>query len=282
MSLGVQSLLALMFCGALLSALLFWAQPGMVFYPIAGLSVTPREWGMDYEDVTLHTDDGVDLHGWFIPRPGARKVILFFHGNAGNISHRADSVSIFHRLGLNIFIFDYRGFGRSQGSISEQGLYRDARAAWKWLMVKKGFLPEEIILFGRSLGGVVAAKLASEVQPAGLILESSFSSARDAARAIFPLLSWIVLRRYEFNAAEYVKQAACPILVLHSRDDEILPYRLGRRLYDAAPQPKRFVELVGGHNDGFLLSQPAYEQAISAFVSSLSQDQDQNPRVLGP
>lgn len=264
-----SSLGSLLVGWALLNGVMFLLQPGMVFYPLGGIDATPRDWGLDYEDVAIRTGDGVDLHGWFVPRPGARRVLLFFHGNAGNISHRGDSIRIFHRLGLDIFIVDYRGYGRSEGSPSEQGLYRDARAAWRWLTEERGYAPASVVVFGRSLGAVVAARLASETQPGGLILESGFSSARDASRAIFPLLSWLVIGRYEFDAAGALKDVRCPVLVLHSPEDEIIPYRLGRKLYEAANEPKGFVELRGGHNDGFLVSQPQYERALDEFLATL-------------
>lgn len=253
----------------LLNGLLYVAQPGMVFYPIGRMDQTPQDWGLAFEDVTLRTEDGVDLHAWFIPRPGARRVVLFFHGNAGNISHRGESVAVFYALGLDVLIIDYRGYGRSGGSPSEEGLYRDARAAWGWLTEERGYTPSQVILFGRSLGAAVAAQLAAETQPAGVILESGFSSARDAAHDIFPLLSRVVLLRYRFDAAAAIAQAKSPVLVLHSPGDEIIPYRLGRQLYAAAPEPKRFVDLRGGHNDGFLLSQPEYGRALSEFLATL-------------
>jgi len=254
---------------ALLNGLMYLLQPGMVFYPLAGLDATPKDWGLDYQDVKIATEDGVDLHGWFIPRPGARRVLLFFHGNAGNISHRGDSILIFNGLGLDVFIIDYRGYGRSRGSPSEQGLYRDARAAWRWLTGERGYAPSDVVIFGRSLGAAVAAHLAAETDPGGLVLESGFSSARDAGRAILPLLSRLVIGRYDFDAARALQEVRCPVLVMHSPEDEIIPYRLGRRLYEAAREPKRFVDLRGGHNDGFLVSQPQYERVLDEFLGTL-------------
>ena len=254
---------------ALLNAFMYLAQPAMLFFPYGTLEATPKDWGLDYEDVRLSTSDGVTLHGWYIPGDDSEQVLLFFHGNAGNISHRGESIAIFHRLGLNVLIIDYRGYGESGGSPSELGLYRDARAAWQYLTETLGFAPSDIILFGRSLGSAVAAKLASERRPGALILESGFSSAKDAAREIYPLLSWLVLLRFELDAVRYLGSVHCPVLVLHSPDDEIIPYSLGRKLFDAAPEPKRFVELRGGHNDGFLLSQPEYEQALGDFLGAL-------------
>jgi fermentation-respiration switch protein FrsA (DUF1100 family) len=247
---------------------MYLQQPAMTFYPVRGLAATPADWGLAHEDVVFDTDDGLQLHGWYIPRPGARRVLLFMHGNAGNISHRGDSVSIFHQLGLNVFIFDYRGYGRSQGSPDEQGLYRDAAAAWRYLVETRAVDAGDIIVFGRSLGGAVAARLASGVEPAALILESTLSSSKDFARRVFPLLSRLVLLRFEFDTAAYVRQVDCPVLVLHSPDDEIMPYALGRKVYEAAGEPKQFIDLRGDHNSGFLLSQPGYQRHLADFIAA--------------
>jgi len=256
---------------ALLNGFMFFAQPGMLFYPTSRLEGSPLNWGMAYEDVTLQADDGINLHGWFVPGQDSDRVVLFFHGNAGNISHRGESIAVFHRLGLSVFIPDYRGYGRSQGSPSEEGLYRDASAAWNWLVDQQGYSPDQVVLFGRSLGGVVAAKLASEVRPGAIILESTLSSARDAARGIFPVLSRIVWLRFDLNAANSIRQTKAPVLVLHSPDDEIIPYPLGRLVFEAAPEPKRFVELSGGHNDGFIVSEPGYSIALADFLDKTDQ-----------
>jgi fermentation-respiration switch protein FrsA (DUF1100 family) len=252
---------------ALLGGLLYLQQPSMIFFPHATLSATPADWGMAYEDVNFPAADGAALHGWYIPREGARQVVLFLHGNAGNISHRGESVAIFHALGLDVFIFDYRGYGRSSGKPSEAGLYDDARGAWRYLTGQKGFDGRGVVIFGRSLGGVVAAKLASEVSPGAVIIESAFSSAREVASAVFPVLSYVTPLRFEFDAAAYIRHVRAPVLVLHSREDEIMPFELGRRLYQAANEPKEFVELRGDHNGGFLLSQPGYGRALRRFIN---------------
>ena len=237
----------------LLNGLMYFQQKHMIFYPMGKLYQTPAQWDLDYEDVTLQTADNVQLHGWYIPHQQSENVLLFFHGNAGNISHRRESIELFHRLGLNVFIIDYRGYGQSEGSPSEQGLYQDASAAWLYLTAEKGFDPENVIIFGRSLGGAVAAKLASGVQARGLILESTMSSARDFARAVFKILS-----RLNY-----------PVLVLHSPEDEIMPFHLGEKVYDLANQPKHFVRMRGDHNNGFLLSQPEYQQELDRWLKTL-------------
>lgn len=265
-----SQILLLVLLLALFNGWMYMQQPSMIFFPQKALDETPAAWGLEYAEVSLNTADNVRLHGWYLPNPGSDKALLFFHGNAGNISHRGASVEIFHRLGMNVLIFDYRGFGASRGRPDESGLYEDARAAWRFLREEKGFDSEDIILFGRSLGGAVATKLASEVHPAGLILESSFSSARDMASEIMPLISRIVFLRFSFNTLDIIDRIHCPLLVLHSPGDEVIPFGQGEKIFRAAREPKTFVALQGGHNGGYLLSQPGYEQALEAFIRKVS------------
>lgn len=253
----------------LLNVLMYFQQPQMIFFPMSELYQTPADWGLEYEDVTLNTEDEVQLHGWYLPKRGSEHVLLFFHGNAGNISHRRDSIQVFHRLGLNVLIIDYRGYGQSEGKPSEQGLYRDATAAWRYLTEEKGFDPENVIIFGRSLGGAVAAKLAARVQARGLILESTMSSAKDFARAVFKILSRLVVIRYDFNTAQHIQRVNYPVLVLHSPEDEIMPFHLGKKVYELANQPKHFVHMRGDHNAGFLRSQPEYQQELDSWLKTL-------------
>lgn len=246
---------------------LYYQQPSMVFYPEHTMIAEPNDWGLPYDDVKLSTVDGLKLQAWYIPYPESNRVVLFFHGNAGNISHRKESLEIFHKLGLNVFILDYRGYGKSEGEPNEPGLYIDSRTAWHYLVDIKKFKKENIIIFGRSLGGAVASELAADVQAGYLILESTFSSAKDMARESFKLLSYFIPIKYELNTAENVKKINTPLLVVHSPNDKVIPFKLGKKVYEAANQPKFFLELRGGHNDGFLLSQPVYEQQIEKFLS---------------
>lgn len=256
----------------LLNGMMYLLQPGMVFYPTPIISETPAEWQLAYEDVNIDTADGERLHGWYIPASDNHKqqpVLLFFHGNAGNISHRRASLEIFHQLGLNQLIIDYRGYGKSTGKPGEAGLYMDAMAAWDYLVDNKGFNTDRIIIFGRSLGGAVATQLASRVQPRGLILESSFSSARDVAQHTFPLLSHLLYLRYDFNSLERLPQVRAPLLMLHSPQDEIIPYESAEKLFKSAQKPKTFIQLRGDHNNGFYLSQPMYQQALADWLQGL-------------
>ena len=252
-----------------LNLFMYFQQSQMIFYPMHDMRQTSVDWGLEYEDIAFQTSDGVLLNGWYIPHKSSKQVLLFFHGNAGNISHRRESVEIFHRLGLNVFIIDYRGYGKSQGKPDERGLYLDASAAWHYLSKERGYTADNILIFGRSLGGAVAADLASRVPARGLLLESTFSSAKDFSRLVFPLLSHLLLMRYDFNSAMKVSKVDYPVLVLHSSDDEIMPFPLGKKVYQSANQPKRFVEMKGDHNYGFVLSQPGYEKAIGDWLDEI-------------
>ena len=270
MSNGIMSLILTVIGSLLLLALLAWMlQPKLLFRPYPEMVGVPSDWGFAHEDVWLTTDDGVRLHGWFLPAARRRPsphTLLFLHGNAGNISHRSASIAIFAELGLDVFIIDYRGYGQSQGEPSETGLYRDADAAWRWLTGLRGVAAEDIVVFGRSLGGAVAIELAARVRPGALMVESSFTDVASMARLHHPLLTRFVPLRYRFPSARHLARVGCPVLILHSPDDGIVPFSHGRELFAAAPEPKRFVELIGGHNEGFLESQPHYQQALAAFL----------------
>jgi fermentation-respiration switch protein FrsA (DUF1100 family) len=247
-------------------ALMYVSQSRQVYFPVSTLVTTPAAHGMAYEDVFFETEDGLRLHAWMVPAPQPRGVLLFFHGNAGNISHRIDSIRIFRDLGLSVFILDYRGFGRSEGRPSEVGTYRDAMAAWRQLSEELGVPPGQIVVFGRSLGAAVAAWLAARESPAAVILESPFTSAPDLGAELMPWLPVRWLLRFEYDTRAAVADIRAPLLVIHSRDDEIVPFHHGRAVFEAGAEPKEFAEIRGGHNDGFLRSLPQYEAALRAFL----------------
>ena len=246
---------------------LFIFQSNYIYYPVGVLSADPGSIGLNFESVSFETRDRVKLSGWFIPSESARGVILFCHGNAGNISHRLESIQIFHRLGLDIFIFDYRGYGQSEGKPTEQGTYQDAEAAWRYLTEERQVNPSKIIVFGRSLGGAVASWLAQRHTPGALILESTFTSLPDIAATVYPYLPVRPLLRFKYNTAEYLDRVNCPVLIVHSRDDEIMPFSHGQRLFEMAKEPKKFLEITGTHNEGFITSGTHYEEGLNAFVS---------------
>ena len=276
----MNNLLYILLAGVLVYAALagyvYVMQPRLIFYPdMPGrtLEATPAAVDLAFEDVSLATADGEQLHGWYVPNDAAHATLLFCHGNAGNISHRLDSIRLFHELGLNVLIFDYRGYGRSSGTASEQGTYRDADAAWEHLVGERGVPPQRIVLFGRSLGAAVASDLATRTQPGAVILESAFTSVPDMAARLYPWLPVRWLASYRYNNAAKIRNISSPVLVMHSRDDEIIPFAHGERLYALANEPKSMFELRGGHNDGFHVSRDAYRPVVGDFIrDSLSSE----------
>ena len=264
----------------LLSIVVYFYQERMVFLanmPGRTLTATPEDVGLTFESVTIETEDRELIHGWFVPGVGSdpsRGVLLFFHGNAGNISHRLDSITMFSHLGLDVLIIDYRGYGESTGKASEAGLYLDGQAAWDYLTRQRGIDPRRIIIFGRSLGAVVGASVAALHPPGGLILESGFTSGVDMARRIYWFLPARLITRLKFPLIDFARQVQSPVLVVHSRDDEIIPFDMGQTIFEAIQsQDKTFLEIWGGHNTGFYLSETVYMPALEAFTARVLQQQ---------
>jgi fermentation-respiration switch protein FrsA (DUF1100 family) len=256
-----------------LAAWVYLSQRRLLYQPTRTVAVTPADVGLAYEDVELVNAMGTRLHGWWLPRPGARLTLLFCHGNGGNVSHRLESLRIFHDLGLSVLIFDYSGYGRSRGEPSETATRADARAAWDWLL-RRGADPGTVVLFGRSLGGAVVAGLAAEVAregapPAGLILESTFTSVPDMGARLYPWLPVRLLARDRYDTVAALSGLRVPVLFVHSPDDEMVPAALGRALFEGYPGPKSFMTLRGGHNDGFLVTGQAYPAGLARFLEGL-------------
>ena len=256
-----------------LVVLLAWFfQARLLYLPHVGREhvATPAERGLGWEQVELQTADGLLLDAWWIPVEDARGKLLFFHGNAGNISHRLDSILQFHRLGLSVLILDYRGYGRSEGRPSEEGTAQDARAGWRWLTEQQEASADEIVLFGRSLGAAVAAELAASLapqgQPAAGILESPFRSVPALGQQLYPFLPVRWLATLDYPTERYVTHIESPLLFIHSRDDEIIPFSEGEAVYRAANEPKELLTIRGGHNTGFIDSEPDYSAGIDAFL----------------
>ena len=265
----ISTLLMVITGYAVLSFAVFLFQSKLLYFPQEEIIADPGRVGLEYQTVNFITDDNVKLYGWYIPAADPRAVLVFFHGNAGNISHRLDSLIIFHRLGLSTLIFDYRGYGQSGGDISEQGSYDDAAAALRYLVSERHIPQSDIILFGRSLGGAIAAHLASRSRPKALIIESSFTSIPDLAAELYPFLPVRLLSRFQYNTRQSLASVACPVLIIHSRDDEIIPFQQGRELFSAANTPKEFLEISGDHNGGFLANEKPYVQGLNRFIGSL-------------
>ena len=258
-------------CYGLLVVVVYFMQGRMLYLsgvPGRTLTMTPTNVGMDYQDVSIETTDGVTLHGWFITGRSSQ-VLLFFHGNAGNISHRLDSIRLFQDLGLSVLIIDYRGYGQSEGRTTERGIYRDADAAWRYLIEDRGIVASDIVIFGRSLGASVASRLAAQQQPLALIVESSFTSVPDIAQHLYPWLPARWLSRLSHATRDYVRDVRCPVLVVHSRDDEIIPFHHGEAIFASANEPRTLLAIRGTHNDAFLQDERAYIGGLRTFLTRL-------------
>ncbi len=269
-----------------------------IFHPQRELTRTPGDAGLLYEDVYFITIDQVQLHAWFVkgrpfgsplargmkPRastaakstgkpvalasvksPRAANTVVFFHGNAGNIADRIEKAQLFIDMGLNVLMVDYRGYGKSAGKPSEAGIYKDALAAYDYLSTRDEVDVTRLIVYGASLGGAVAIDLAAQRNVGALVIDSSFSSAADMARVIFPFVPSFLIRT-KMDSAAKVKSMSVPKLFLHSRSDEIVPFLFGQKLFNAAAPPKEFIELSGTHNDGYISSQDAFINSIEKFL----------------
>lgn len=273
---GVKLFLTFVVVYAVICVLIFVFQKKFIYFPYRDLVATPGQYGLEYRDVFVSVPSGPKIHGWLVdPKPEGvgnlryqtlARNIIFFHGNGGNISYSLDTVDLFATLGFRTFIVDYAGYGRSEGSASEEGLYAAGRAALEFFCKEVDLPPEEIIFVGRSLGGGVAVELALETPPAALVLESAFSSIWKMAgtmRYLFPLQ---ILLTEKFDNLAKVPQLACPLLVVHSPADEIVPFEQGRSLFEAATCEKRFLEIRGDHNHGYHDSGELYSEGILAFL----------------
>lgn len=227
---------------------LYVNQERLIFLPQSGFEVTPEDFDLEYEELTLTVEAGTTVHGWYFPVDPDRPTILFCHGNAGNISHRLETAEYLVSLGLNTLLFDYRGYGQALGSPTENGLYADAQACLEWLKREKNLPADKLVIFGRSLGGAVAIELASRNECRGLIVESAFTSMPEMAQAVYSWLPVKFLLKHKLASIEMIGDVKSPVLIMHSRTDEIIPYWMGRRLYEATKSQKRFMELTGYHN----------------------------------
>lgn len=258
---------------AVIVGVVYFAQDNLLYFPGAGRqhAATPAAHGLAYEDLDLRTEDGETLHAWWLPVKNPRGTALLFHGNAGNISHRIGYARMFGGLGYNTLLVDYRGYGKSTGKPSEEGTYRDAAAAWQWLTNTRGVPQREVVVFGESLGGGVACWLAQRHPVRALVLASTFTSVPDMAAEVYGFLPVRLISRFQDNTRECLPQVKAPVLIAHSPRDDIIPYAHGRKLYEAAREPKEFLEIAGGHNDGFVFTRPEWVKALGAFLERAGQ-----------
>ena len=263
-----------------------WREPRMLYFPDSSIEQTPDRLGLKYDDVTLTASDGVKINGWFVHAPvgvaagtaattnSPRSTILFLHGNAGNISHRMDKLQIFADLGVDTFIIDYRGYGRSEGHPGEAGTYRDAEAAYEYVTggapSGRALPPQSIVVYGESLGSAVAVDLATEHPVGGVVIEEAFTSVGDVGQKMFPFLPvrWLVQNKYD--TLSKIGRVNAPLLIFHSRNDEFFDMRHAQRLLAAAKEPKQLVELAGSHNDAFMVSGETYREHLRDFLARIS------------
>ena len=254
-------------------------EKGLIFFPNkSNDSTTPDVFGIEYDDVTFQTEDGLNLNGWFIPGKKTTPdddlhTLLWFHGNAGNINRRLDNLKMLHdRVPVNVFIIDYRQYGKSEGRISEKGTYLDAKAALAYLHSRKDINNEKIIFFGRSLGSAVAVDLAVKEQCCALILETPFTSIKEMGKELYPFLLIILdLLKTKYDSLSKISEIKVPTLIMHGDKDELVPIEQGRKLYEQANEPKEFYTIPGAmHNDTHIVGGEEYFDVIKRFVSKLT------------
>ena len=256
-------LIAGLICVAFLS--IRYLEYSTLYIPFHDVITTPEIIGLDFEDVYFKTEDNVALNGWFIKSPGAKATLVFSHGNGGNISHRLEKTAFFHRLGLNVFLFDYRGYGKSKGRPSEEGLYRDARAAFDYVARRPDVDKRKIISYGESLGGAAAIDLATHRAVACVIADSTLSTAQDVGKLLYPFIPAFLFAS-KFDSLTKVRTITAPKLFIHSEGDEIIPFRFGQALFNAAAEPKEFLPIRGSHNTGFIECRESIEKTVLPYL----------------
>jgi hypothetical protein len=251
----------------LVCLLAFLFQRHLIYFPVRWSEAEARRWNPGYEEVRIPTSDRESLHGWLHRRKEAPWTVIIFHGNAGNLSFHEATLGPFRALGLQAILFDYRGYGLSTGSPTEEGLLRDGEGAVDYVEKTLGVPPERIVYFGQSLGAAVATLLAVRRPPGRLILESAWDSLAAVARHHYSYLPAGLLLRDRFDSAAVIGRIFSPVLFLHPGEDEIVPVRFGRALFEEAREPKRFVLLPGAHhNDSFELRMAEQVEAIREFL----------------
>lgn len=266
----ISVLFALLGIYAVLCVLVTLFQGRLVYFPGAAPDLDPGRVGLAFEDLVLETRDGVRIHAWLIASEHGNperdpSVVLFHHGNAGNIGHRLQAARAFIDMGHDVLLFDYRGYGLSEGAPDEEGTYLDAEAAHDHL-TGAGYDPARILAYGESLGGAVAVELACRRPVAALVVEDTFSSLVDLGAQLYPWLPIRMLARIRYDSAAKIGTLELPLLVLHSPEDELVPFAHGRRLYELAREPRTFLATRGGHNDGGFLQDTAYREQVAAFL----------------
>ncbi|HIJ59686.1 MAG TPA: alpha/beta hydrolase [Nitrospirae bacterium] len=244
----------------------YFFQDKLLYIPDRQLIAKPSDAGLYYEEIILTTNDNISLKGWFIPSKENKYVVIFSQGNAGNRSYRIEKIKILNEIGLSVLIYDYRGYGDSEGKPNETGTYLDAVAGWQYLVNIKGINTEKIILYGESLGSAVSVELARRLPCSAIILEGAFTSLNELAEKFFPYLPAKFLSKYDYDSLSKINSLKMAKLFIHSDKDDIVPYDMGKRLFDKATETKKFLTLSGGHNDGFYVSRQKYLEGIRVFL----------------
>ncbi len=246
----------------------FFTQSYDVYHPKKEITATPFDIKLYFEEIVFKSSDGINISGWFIPAGKRKEIVLFLHGNGGNISKRLALIDYFNRqIGLPVFIIDYRGYGKSGGTPTEEGTYLDAAAAWEYLTGSRKIKPENIIIYGRSLGGPIAAKLAGKVKSRLLILDSTFTSMKDIAAEIYPYLPVRKFFKFNYSTIDYLKEVSCPVLIIHSAGDDYIPFSHAVKLYNTANKPKHFLKIEGTHKNNYIKSKQVFIEGIKSFIS---------------
>ena len=266
---SIKILIKLLVYGIVILLAIRYMERKNTFYPMKEISYSPMSIGLQFDNIYFNTSDGKQLNGWFVPADNAKYTMIFCHGNAGNISHRTDKIRIFHNMGINIFIFDYRGYGASEGKPTEKGLFIDIQAAFDHVTEAFKIPKEKIIVFGESLGGAVAIDLAHTKDIKALITEDTFTSVKDMAKTVYPFIPSFIYSN-KFNSLAKIKDIKCAKLIIHSIDDEIVPYHMGQKLFAEAADPKELLMLRGGHNTSFMDSEEKYTKGIKNFIDRLN------------
>ncbi len=245
-------------------------QNSLIFHPSSQMHATPDRTGIPWSDHYMEMEDGTKLHAWLFENEDADFTVILSHGNAGNISGRIDIAELLVDAGASVFMYDYRGFGNSEGSPSEKKVMSDAVEVAEYLSEQKGIGFDSMIFYGRSLGGPIAAYQAKSVGGVGLVLDSSFLNAKEVASDVYPFIPAMFIRA-DFPTDRFLREMdPIPVMIMHSPDDNIIRYRHGQELYEIAQEPKKFIELRGGHNDNFFRSTDIYETAWRDFIEQLA------------
>jgi fermentation-respiration switch protein FrsA (DUF1100 family) len=266
---GMFLLLALILL--ILAGILFYPQleNSLVFYPDEGFDDSPSNWNLPYRDVLLRTKDGEKLHCWFFPLSGESPTVLFFHGNAGNISHRIENVQRLVERGISVFLLGYRGYGKSTGRPSEKGIYLDGLAAYDYLAETERISPDRIAIFGRSLGGAVAIEVALQRGVKCIVIESTFTSLRDMSKTIFPWSLFSPFVPNHYDSGTKIAALSVPKLIVHGKNDEIVPFWMGEKLFALAKEKKKFLAIEGaGHNNTYIIGGSVYLNELANFISA--------------